>query len=87
MGTIKDDMERLEKEISQKLQETEAAIKKISGGSTAKEPRERSAAAGGDKLMDNTTQCAYACPACLRSCCLTQGHYSSHQCSEGHTWL
>ena len=35
--------------------------------------------------MDN--KCIAACPTCItRSCTLIQGHYGSHQCSEGHTW-
>ena len=39
-----------------------------------------------DMNMENG--CHSACPTCItRSCILTQGHYSHHQCSEGHTWL
>jgi hypothetical protein len=30
--------------------------------------------------------CTSACPHCLRSCELNVGHYSSHMCSDGHTW-
>ncbi len=87
MGTIEDDLERIKREISQKLEETETDIERISGAGTSEKQREPSAMAGGHRLMDNTSQCAYACPACLRSCSLTLGHLSSHQCSEGHTWL
>lgn len=32
-------------------------------------------------------RCIAACPECLRQCKLTQGHYSDHKDSEGHTWL
>jgi len=32
-------------------------------------------------------RCSAACPVCLRTCTLNSGHYGSHQCSEGHTWL
>ncbi|MFA5251290.1 MAG: hypothetical protein WC454_01740 [Phycisphaerae bacterium] len=39
----------------------------------------------GEIFMDS--DCIYACPQCLRTCVLTQGHYSQHRCSEGHTWL
>jgi hypothetical protein len=85
MDTIKNDLERIKKEINQQLEETQAEIEKISASVGSK--GRNSAAADGGSLMDNTSQCAYACPSCLRSCCLTQGHYSNHQCSEGHTWL
>ena len=87
MGTIEDDLERIKAEISKKLKETQGEIEKISGSGASKERTKDGTPAGATGIMDNTTQCAYACPACLRACCLTQGHYSSHQCSEGHTWL
>lgn len=87
MGTIEDDLKRLKEEISQKLKETKGEIERVSGAGASKERATGGTAAGATGIMDNTTQCAYACPACLRSCCLTQGHYSSHQCSEGHSWL
>jgi len=85
MESIKNDLERLKKEISQKLEETKREIEDISTSLTQNE--RGNPASGGAHLMDNTTQCSYACPSCLRCCCLTQGHYSNHQCSEGHTWL
>jgi hypothetical protein len=82
---MKKELEQITEEISRTLKETKSEIEKISETLSTHKPE--SPAAGAPGFAENTTQCAYACPSCLRSCCLTQGHYSSHQCSEGHAWI
>jgi len=32
-------------------------------------------------------RCSAACPVCLNTCTLNQGHYGRHECWQGHKWL
>jgi len=34
----------------------------------------------------NQDRCIAACPDCLRTCTLNQGHMCPHRCPEGHEW-
>ena len=39
-----------------------------------------------EREIVNQERCAAACPRCLGTCTLSQGHMCSHRCPEGHEW-